>query len=109
MKEAVLREVLIHQARDHDPGCSDVKRPSGSTPLIVSLSQIAARIETFMIAVLPQIEHPHRSANGETAAVQSQLELACFIGGTLLVGFELDLYCSESTGAPDAAVHFVVP
>jgi len=94
VKEAVLREVLIHQARDHDPGCSDVKRPSGSTPLIVSLSQIAARIETFMIAVLPQIEHPHRSANGETAAVQSQLELACFIGGTFL---ELDLYCSEST------------
>ena len=102
--DAVLREVLIH-----DPGCSDVKRPSDLTPLIVSLSQIAARIETFMIAVLPQIEHPHRSANGETAAVQSQLELACFIGGTLLVGFELDLYCSESTGAPDAAVHFVVP
>ena len=87
--DAVLREVLIH-----DPGCSDVKRPSGLTPLIVSPSQIAARIETFMIAVLPQTEHPHRSANGETAAVQSQLELACFIGGTFL---ELDLYCSEST------------
>ena len=50
-----------------------------------------------MIAVLPQTEHPHRSANGEAATVQSQLESGCFIGGTLLVGPGLDLNCSEST------------
>ena len=38
-----------------------------------------------MIAVLPQTEHPHRSANGEAATVQSQLESGgCLIGGTLV-------------------------
>jgi hypothetical protein len=37
-----------------------------------------------MISVLPQTEHPHRSANGETAAVQTQLELACFMVATSL-------------------------
>ena len=56
-----------------------------------------------MIAVLPQTEHPHRSANGETAAVHSQLELACFISGTLLVGLELDLALNRRE-APAAAV-----
>src|SRR6266568_1207913 len=50
-----------------------------------------------MIAVLPQTEHPHRNANGEAAAVQSQLESGCFIGSALLVGLGLDLNCSQST------------
>ena len=44
-----------------------------------------------MIAVLPQTEHPHRNANGEAAAVQSQFESGCFIGGALIVGLGLDL------------------
>jgi hypothetical protein len=63
----------------------------------VSPSQIAARIETFMIAVLPQTEHPQRNANGEAAAVQSQFESGCFIGGALIAGLGLDLNCSGST------------
>jgi hypothetical protein len=54
-------------------------------------SQTAARVETFMIAVLPQTEQPHRNANAEAAAAQSQRVSGCFIGGTLLVGLGLDL------------------
>src|SRR5271166_6281275 len=40
--------------------CRRAAAPAGSTLLIVSPSQIVARIETFMIGVLPQTEHPHR-------------------------------------------------
>jgi hypothetical protein len=50
-----------------------------------------------MIEVLPQTEHPHRNANGETTAAQSQLVSGCFIGGALLVGLGLDVNCSELT------------
>lgn len=50
-----------------------------------------------MIAVLPQTEHPHRNANGEAGAVQSQFESGCFIGDDLIVGLGLDLSCFRST------------
>ena len=53
-----------------------------------------------MIAVLPQTEHPHRNANGEAAAVQSQFESGCFIGGALILG----LGALDRRGAADAAV-----
>ena len=50
-----------------------------------------------MIAALPQTEHPHRNANGEAGAVQSQFESGCFIGDDLIVGLGLDLNCSALT------------
>ena len=40
---------------------------SGSTSLILSPPQTAARVETFMIAVLPQAGQRQRNANGEAA------------------------------------------
>ena len=46
-----------------------------------------------MIAVLPQTEHPHRNANGEAAAVQSQFESGCFIGDAFVMGLGSDLNC----------------
>jgi hypothetical protein len=51
---------------------------------IVSPSQTAARVDTFMIAVFPQTGQRHRNANGETAAA-SQSQGACFMDGALLV------------------------
>jgi hypothetical protein len=57
-----------------------------------------------MIAVLPQTEHPHRNANGEAAAVQSQFKSGCFIGNALVMGLGSDLNCSGSTRAADTAV-----
>jgi hypothetical protein len=39
-----------------------------------------------MIAVVPQTEHRHRTANGEAIAAQSQLVSECFIGSTDLAG-----------------------
>ena len=52
-----------------------------------------------MIAVLPQTEHPHRNANGEAAAVQSQFESGCFIGDALVMGLGSSL---DRRGAADA-------
>jgi len=43
----------------------------------------------FMISVLPQTEHLHRSAKGLTAKTQLQLVAGCFIGSALLVGLGL--------------------
>ena len=53
---------------------------SGSTFLIVSPLQTAARLEIFMVAVMPQTGQRHRTANGEAAPAQSQDASGCFIG-----------------------------
>jgi hypothetical protein len=52
-----------------------------------------------MIAVLPQTEHPHRNANGEAAAVQSQFESGCFIGDALVMGLGSALDRREAADA----------
>jgi hypothetical protein len=57
-----------------------------------------------MIAVLPQAEHPHLSANGEAAVVQSQFESGCFIGGALIVCLGPALIAPNQRGAADAAM-----
>jgi hypothetical protein len=57
-----------------------------------------------MIAVLPQTEHPQRNANGEAAAVQSQFESGCFIGGALIVALGWTLIALDRREAADAAV-----
>jgi hypothetical protein len=63
------------------------KRTSGSTFLIMSPSQTAARVDIFMIAVLPQTGQRHRNANGEAAAgSQSQRVSVWFIRDTLVMG-----------------------
>jgi hypothetical protein len=71
---------------DYDLGALRCETTSRSAFLIVSPLHTAARVETFMIAVLPQREHRHRTANGETIAAQSQLVSECFIGSTDLAG-----------------------
>ena len=67
-----------------DGGPLESKRTSGSTFLIMSPSQTAARVDIFMIAALPQTGQRHRNANGEAAAgSQSQCVSAWFIRDTL--------------------------
>ena len=67
-----------------DGGPLESKRTSGSTFLIMSPSQTAARVDIFMIAALPQTEQRHRNAIGEAAAgSQSQRVSAWFIRDTL--------------------------
>jgi hypothetical protein len=84
--------------------CGRAAASAGSTLLIVSPSQIAARVEIFMIAVLPQAEHRHRNANGEAAAVQSQFKSGWFIGGALIVALGWTLIALDRREAADAAV-----
>src|SRR5262249_5435833 len=76
----------------------------GSAFLIVSPSQTAARVDTFMIAVLPHSGQRHRNASAETAAPQSQLLSAWCIRGTLLSGCDVgrtkpDRTCVNNTFA----------
>jgi hypothetical protein len=73
------------------PGALRGDAASGSTSLILSPPQTAARVETFMIAVLPQVGQRQRNVNGEAAAgAQSQDVSGCIIGGILLVSW----FCS---------------
>jgi len=52
----------------------------------MSPSQTAARVDIFMIAVLPQTGQRHRNANGEAAAgSQSQRVSVWFIRDTLVM------------------------
>jgi len=63
------------------PGALRCEAVSGSTSLILSPPQTAARVEIFMIAVLPQAGQRHRNANGDAAAgPQSQGVSGCVIG-----------------------------
>src|SRR5262249_38604998 len=72
----------------YGPGALRGDAPSGSTSLILSPPQTAARVETFMIAVLPQVGQRHRNANGEAAeGAQSQDVSGCIIGAILLVSW----------------------
>jgi hypothetical protein len=64
--------------RSHDHFCAEWVAFEGAT-FLISPSQTAAMVEMCMISVLPQTEHFHRKANGETAAAQSQLASGCFI------------------------------
>jgi hypothetical protein len=70
----------------------------------VSPSQTAAKVDTFMIAVLPHSGQRHRIASAETAAPQSQLVSAWCIRGTLLLGYDVgrtkpDRTCVNNTFA----------
>ena len=70
----------------YDAGPLESKRTSGSTFLIMSPSQTAARVDIFMIAVLPQTGQRHRNANGEAAAAsQTQRVSVWFIRDTLVM------------------------
>src|ERR1700730_4129841 len=60
-----------------DGGPLESKRTSGSTFLIMSPSQTAARVDIFMIAVLPQTGQRHRNANGGS---RSRVAVATCIG-----------------------------
>jgi hypothetical protein len=71
----------------YDGGPLESKRTSGSAFLIMSPSQTAARVDIFMIAVLPQTGQRHRNANGEAAAgSQSQRVSVWFIRDALVMG-----------------------
>ena len=80
--------------------CRRAAASVGSTLLIVSPLQTAARVETLMIAVLPQTEHLHRNANGETAAAQSQFESGCFMVVPSLWALDWTLIALDRRGLP---------
>jgi len=78
----------VQTVTDYGRGVLSCETTSGSTFLIVPPSQIAATVDTFTIAVLPQTGQRHRNASGETAAPQSQLVSVWFISGTRLLGLQ---------------------
>jgi len=70
----------------YGPGARRGDAASGSTSLILSPPQTAARVETFMVVVLPQVGQRQRNANGEAAGrALSQDVSGCDIDGILLV------------------------